>query len=133
MAALKYSRQREAIKVFLAGREDHPTADTVYTNLQKQYPNISLGTVYRNLALLSTLGEIQKITTGYGADRFDGRTAPHNHFVCKKCQAVIDLKMENDPTILDTAARNFGGHIDGYVMNFYGVCEKCLKEEESKH
>lgn len=62
MAALKYSRQRESIKEFLRSRTDHPTADTVYENLRQIYPNISLGTVYRNLSLLSDIGEIRKLT-----------------------------------------------------------------------
>ena len=74
----KYSRQREAIKEFLAGRTDHPTADTVYTCLREQYPNISLGTVYRNLTLLTEMGEIMKITTGEGADRFDANVQRHH-------------------------------------------------------
>lgn len=63
MASLKYSRQRESIKEFLMTRTDHPTADTVYHQLRKIYPNISLGTIYRNLALLADIGEIQKICT----------------------------------------------------------------------
>ena len=61
---LKYSRQREAIKTFLAGRYDHPTAETVYLGIKEEFPNISLGTVYRNLSLLSDIGEIQKLSTG---------------------------------------------------------------------
>ena len=63
MAALKYSRQRESIKEFLRSRTDHPTADTVYENLRQIYPNISLGTVYRNLSLLSDIGELGKLTS----------------------------------------------------------------------
>lgn len=126
MAALKYSRQRESIKEFLAARTDHPTADTVYTNLRKTFPNISLGTVYRNLSLLSDMGEIIKISTGDGADRFDGRTAPHNHFVCRQCHRVIDLDMENIDSIMDVAGKNFAGSIDHYVVNFYGVCGDCI-------
>ena len=63
MATLKYSRQRESIKEFLMTRKDHPTADVVYENVKKIYPNISLGTVYRNLSLLSDLGEIQKLSS----------------------------------------------------------------------
>ena len=59
--ALKYSRQREAIKTFLSTRKDHPTADAVYMQVRKEFPNISLGTVYRNLTLLSELGEVAKI------------------------------------------------------------------------
>lgn len=71
MATLKYSRQRESIKEFLTGRTDHPTADFVYENMKQIYPNISLGTVYRNLSLLADLGEIQKLSSFGGADRFD--------------------------------------------------------------
>ena len=61
MATLKYSRQRESIKEFLRTRKDHPTADVVYENMKLIYPNISLGTVYRNLSLLADLGEIKKL------------------------------------------------------------------------
>ena len=64
MSGLKYSKQRESIKLFLAERKDHPTADVIYLNIREQFPHISLGTVYRNLALLSELGEIKKLTTG---------------------------------------------------------------------
>ncbi len=68
MSNLKYSRQREAIKKQLMQRNDHPTADMVYTDIRKEYPNISLGTVYRNLALLSELGEIKRLVTGDGPE-----------------------------------------------------------------
>ena len=94
MATLKYSRQRESIKEFLTGRTDHPTADFVYENMKQIYPNISLGTVYRNLSLLADLGEIQKLSSFGGADRFDARTAPHCHFMCTRCgRANILIKV----------------------------------------
>ena len=92
MPALKYSRQRESIKRFLLSRYDHPTADTVYLHVKEEFPNISLGTVYRNLALLTDLGEIIKITTD-GADRFDGHVDPHSHFICRKCHSLFDIYM----------------------------------------
>ena len=76
MTALKYSRQRESIKDYLMHTNAHPTADMVYLHVKEQFPNISLGTVYRNLNLLSDMGEIIKISTPDGADRFDGRTVP---------------------------------------------------------
>ena len=79
--ALKYSRQREVIKDFLCTRKDHPTADVVYMNVRQQFPNISLGTVYRNLTLLSDMGEIIRLRVGDGVDHFDADTSPHNHFV----------------------------------------------------
>ena len=95
MAALKYSRQRESIKEFLRSRTDHPTADTVYENLRQIYPNISLGTVYRNLSLLSDIGEIRKLTNFGSADRYDGRVAPHSHFMCTRCNRVIDMQSDS--------------------------------------
>lgn len=128
MATLKRSKQRESIKEFLASRKDHPTADTVYMNIREIYPNISLGTVYRNLALLSDLGEIVKITTGDGPDRFDGNTEPHNHFICRNCHSVLDLEMENIDHIMGTAGKNFEGSIDGYITHFFGVCGDCIKK-----
>lgn len=90
---LKYSRQRESIKNFLVTRYDHPTAETVYMEIRKEFPNISLGTVYRNLSLLSEIGEIQKISSENGPDRFDGNPAPHYHFFCTECNSVLDLEM----------------------------------------
>lgn len=128
MATLKYSRQRESIKEFLANRYDHPTADVIYENIRTIYPNISLGTIYRNLALLSDLGMIQKITTGDGKDHYDGNVSPHSHFICRNCHSVIDLQMDNIDHIKDTAAQNFDGQIEGYVTLFNGVCGSCLKE-----
>ncbi|HIS32136.1 MAG TPA: transcriptional repressor [Candidatus Limivivens intestinipullorum] len=134
MAALKYSRQRESIKEFLRSREDHPTADTIYMNIRQSFPNISLGTVYRNLTLLADLGEITRIITDGGADRFDGSTAPHHHFICTKCHSVRDLPMENIDYIMDTARKAAGSRlrIDSYTAHFYGICENCMGSEENE-
>ena len=93
MKTLKYSRQRESIKSCLMNRCDHPTADALYTTLREQFPNISLGTVYRNLNLLVDLGEIKKIPSGDGIDHFDYDTSPHYHFVCRQCGCIRDLPM----------------------------------------
>ncbi len=128
MATLKYSRQREAIKEFLNSRDDHPTADTVYENIRQIYPNISLGTVYRNLSLLVSIGEIIKITTAQGPDRFDARTTPHNHFICRDCHSVIDIEMEENGDLEELAAKRFAGIIEGHTTNFYGLCGNCTKK-----
>lgn len=125
MAALKHSRQREMIKEFLMSRKDHPTADIVYHNVRQQNPNISLGTVYRNLTLLAQIGEIQRLRVGDGIDHFDADTSPHYHFVCTECNSVIDLKMDSIEGITDIAGADFDGHIDGHVTYFYGTCGKC--------
>ncbi|HJD25172.1 MAG TPA: transcriptional repressor [Candidatus Blautia intestinipullorum] len=130
MAALKYSRQRESIKEFLMTRTDHPTADTVYENMKIIYPNISLGTVYRNLSLLSDIGEIQKLESFGGADRFDGRTDPHCHFICTGCGCVQDLEMEDLQDIIHRAEKDFKGKITECTARFSGLCENCLKKEK---
>ena len=127
---LKYSRQREAIKTFLAGRYDHPTAETVYLGIKEEFPNISLGTVYRNLSLLSDIGEIQKLSTGIGPDRFDGNAKPHYHFICKHCGQVIDLKMQGLEHINLLAQHEFPGIIEGHSVFFYGSCEECMRQEK---
>ena len=130
MAALKYSRQRESIKHFLAETKEHPTADTVYLHVKKQFPNISLGTVYRNLNLLTDLGEAVKISTPDGGDRFDGRLEPHNHFLCTKCGRLLDLDldMHSIEEVNRLAAENFDGVITSSSTLFYGECSDCIKK-----
>lgn len=129
MAALKYSRQREAIKNYLMHTKEHPTADMVYSHIRTIYPNISLGTVYRNLNLLTSTGEIQKLSCGESGDRFDGDVSTHYHFICRKCQRVFDLPMESIDHIDKTAGEHFSGTIEGHYTYFYGVCEECARRE----
>ncbi len=130
MAIHKYSRQREAIKEFLLTRKDHPTADTVYTCLREDFPNISLGTVYRNLALLTEMGEITRISTGIGPERYDAVVTPHQHFICTRCQRVFDIESDKIDKIMDnvmdTASEDCPGKIESYSANFYGICADCL-------
>lgn len=127
MAALKYSRQREAIKDFLMTRKDHPTAETVYLNVQKTFPNISLGTVYRNLTLLSEIGEIQKLHLEDGIDHFDADTTSHSHFLCTKCGSVLDINfpVKEDHDMDQLAGSEFCGKITGHVTYFQGFCPDC--------
>lgn len=101
----KYSRQRECILKNLQSRRDHPTADMVYESVQIEEPNISLGTVYRNLSFLTENGQILKISTGIGPDHFDGFTEAHNHFVCRKCGRVLDLDYVADEKIIAYASK----------------------------
>ena len=129
MAGLKYSRQREAILQFLMTRKDHPTADAVYANIRKEFPNISLGTVQRNLTLLSDRGQLLRLHLGDGVDHFDADTSPHYHFVCECCQAVLDLEMPDIDSIDKLAGANFAGKIKGHCTHFYGLCPACVKAE----
>ena len=96
------------------------------------YPNISLGTVYRNLSLLADLGEIKKLSSFAGADHFDGRTERHCHFMCTRCSRIMDLESEGIHHIMDIAGENFGGKITDYSARFFGLCEDCLKEMQKE-
>lgn len=127
--ALKHSRQRDMIKDFLLSRKDHPTADVVYMNVRQQQPNISLGTVYRNLTLLADIGEIQRLRLGDGVDHFDADISAHYHFICNTCGSVIDLEMESIDSITDVAQRKFDGHIAGHITHFFGTCKNCTQED----
>ncbi len=127
MAILKHSRQRDCIKEFLMGRTDHPTADMVYAHVREIFPNISLGTVYRNLSLLSEIGEIQKLTCN-GPDRFDANTMPHYHFTCTSCGCVEDLHFDQEPSFPELSPKDFNGMIEQVTLNFHGICEKCIKK-----
>lgn len=129
MKVLKYSRQRESIKACLMGRKDHPTADAVYSSIREEFPNISLGTVYRNLNLLVELGEIQKLTCGDGKDHFDADTSPHYHFVCQSCGAVEDLSLAPIADLNDAANAVTDGKIESHTVYFYGTCGTCLKQK----
>ncbi|BDF35809.1 MULTISPECIES: Fur family transcriptional regulator [Extibacter] len=132
MANLKYSRQRASIKEYLAGTVEHPTADTVYMHVKEEFPNISLGTVYRNLNLLADIGDAVKITTPDGGDRFDGRTEPHYHVVCGSCGKVEDLEMSSEEiaSINNAADSIFDGKITSHTTLFYGTCKDCLEKEK---
>ena len=124
--AVKYSRQRQVIYNFLMSRKDHPTADVVYQNVRQEYPNISLGTVYRNLTLLTDRGEIQRLQVGDGVDRFDADTSRHCHFVCSGCGCVTDLPLDCMEDMLADARKKFDGRIDRQSTYFYGLCCDCL-------
>jgi len=125
MAGVKFSRQRQAIIDYLYSTKEHPTAETVYTNVRINYPNVSLGTVYRNLNLLADEGEILRLTCGDGSDRFDGNPKPHYHFLCNCCGRVIDLDIEPMNHIDVLAAAGFSGTIEGHTILFNGKCVEC--------
>ena len=131
MAALKYSRQRESIKEYLSSTTSHPTADAVYLHVREEFPHISLGTVYRNLNLLADMGEVIKITTPHGGDRFDGVTKPHYHVLCTECGEIIDLNMDIVHSINEQAEKCFDGSIHSHTTLFYGTCRECLKKKKS--
>ena len=130
MKTVKHSRQRECIKHYLMSRKDHPTADMVYSAVREEFPNISLGTVYRNLTFLEEHGEIVKLICGGSCDRYDARISRHYHFVCSVCGSVSDLEMMPLDHIDVIAGEKFDGIIEGHQVVFYGKCRQCIENEK---
>ena len=126
---MNYSRQREEIVHFLQTRKDHPTAEVVYENVRMVYPKISLGTVYRNLTLLSDTGEILRLRLGDGVDHFDADTSEHYHVLCNGCGIVEDLDMKGKKLSIDTSILPYDGTITGHIIYFKGICKNCNQKD----
>ncbi len=126
-----FSKQREAIKEFLKGTNTHPTAAEVYGAVKKTIPNISLGTVYRNLENLCETGEILSLDFGDGALHYDGNLKEHIHLHCTVCGKTQDVFMPD--TAAFCAALDNGFKPSNVITTVYGVCNKCkLKEGKEK-
>lgn len=87
----RQSKKRDAIREILLASYDHPSVEEIYRRLKPDIPDLSLGTVYRNLALFREEGKAMSVATVAGQERFDGRTHPHAHFICEKCGRVDDV------------------------------------------
>ncbi|MBP3673389.1 MAG: transcriptional repressor [Oscillospiraceae bacterium] len=122
----KHFRKRDAILSCLRSTDLHPSAEWIYENVKKEIPNISLGTVYRNLSLFKEQGTIASLGTVKGVERFDGNTAPHVHHICTGCGRVLDLPGLSIPEDLsNAAAQASGGRVVSCQLTFTGLCGDC--------
>ncbi|TAL37490.1 MAG: transcriptional repressor [Spirochaetes bacterium] len=121
----KRSKQRERILELLRGTHTHPSADWIYEKLKKEFSNLSMGTVYRNLTVLMEQGLIRKIDFGSTFDRFDANTANHYHFICESCGEISDVDMPFNTTLNETANRTGQFSVRHHRIEFYGTCGKC--------
>ena len=127
-AAGKQFRKRNAILDCLRQTHAHPSAEMVHAMLQPSHPDISLATVYRNLAWFKSRGMIQSLGTVNGIERFDADTHPHVHFVCTGCGAVMDLPQVEVPSALEERAQAASGcQVHGCQLTFSGLCGSCAK------
>ena len=124
--AQKQFRKRNAILTYLQNTHSHPNAETVFEALKEEIPDLSLGTVYRNLTLFKEQGLINSMGTVNGVERFDGNTAPHVHFVCTNCCSVEDLDDVKIPAQLrQRVEKNTGSQVDHCTLTFTGICKNC--------
>ena len=123
---LRMTRQREVILEELRKVNTHPSADEVYEMVRKRLPRISLGTVYRNLEILSESGDIQKLEPGCTLKRFDGNPSEHSHIRCIRCDRISDVPMIPGFEIDLEQVSASGFEITGHRLEFLGVCPQCL-------
>ncbi len=129
----KQFRKRNAILACLCGTKQHPSAEWIFNQLKPEYPDLSLGTVYRNLTLFKQQGLIVSLGVVGGVERFDGCTVPHVHFVCQCCGRIQDLHQVQIPTELSAQAeRQSCGRITQCQLSFYGTCQDCTPVENSQ-
>ncbi|KKM12296.1 Fur family transcriptional regulator [Clostridiales bacterium PH28_bin88] len=121
----RMTRQKKVILGILRGTKNHPTADWVYEQARKELPEISLGTVYRNLNVLRDAGEIMELNYGSTFSRFDGNPLNHYHFVCEGCGQVTDLELPVMDKLEQDVARITGLQVFHHRLEFYGLCPKC--------
>ena len=122
---MNYSKQREALFRLLRSTRSHPTAEWLYTELRKEFPNISMGTVYRNLAQLCQNGDVLRISTGDSSEHYDGFTHDHYHFVCSECDGVFDIDAVLPDELDDAVESKTGFSVDSHSVIFYGKCKSC--------
>ena len=127
----KNFRKRNAILTCLQGRTDHPSAEMIFTTLKPEIPDLSIGTVYRNLTIFRQQGLAASIATVGGIERFDGNVHEHVHFICNECGCVIDLhELETPDALRATAESCVGGRVDACRLSFTGTCKECLTNQK---
>ena len=129
----KFSRKGGSVYEALCRTKAHPSAETLYQELRKTYPNLSRTTVYTNLNRLQAEGSVTCVGVVDGAERYDANTAPHPHFFCEKCGAVIDVEgLPELGSLIQEAEAHNAFQVRGFELSFRGLCEKCAAKEREK-
>ena len=124
---IRHSRQRERIYQYLIAAKEHPSAEMIYTALREELPELSLGTVYRNLKLLEELGKVRKVTNLRGNERYDAICGDHIHFICEDCGNITDLSGTDSEDILKQIPREDGYQFSKLDMMITGLCPDCTQ------
>ena len=122
------TKQREAILNVLQSADSHPTADWVYDEVRKVIPNISKGTVYRNLKILREMGAISELNLSGTVSRYEGRQINHYHFRCEKCGRVFDLDEPVNNELDERVAQKTGFKVSYHQLEFRGLCKDCQRK-----
>ena len=130
MESVRQFRKRNTILSSLQQSKAHPSAEALYHSLRQEHPDISLATVYRNLALFKSQGLIRSLGTVSGVERFDGDLSPHAHFVCRVCRRVMDMALpEGLEQVFGSLEQDFNFAAESCAVSVTGVCGDCRKRQ----
>ncbi|MBE0569830.1 MAG: transcriptional repressor [Deltaproteobacteria bacterium] len=130
MKKTRNTRQRGVILDILQETREHPTAEKIYQNARRIIPNISLGTVYRNLNFLQVQGLVREIRPcDGGSTRFDGDLGSHAHFHCTRCGELFDLPLPQDFEQLQLSKIDGISMISSIDLHIIGECANCQEAE----
>lgn len=130
--AIRYSKKREAILAAIRGTSCHPSAEWVYRQLKPRHPDLSLGTVYRNLAFFLERGQVKSVGVVQGQERFDAVVTPHSHFVCNCCGSVLDLPgIQPEEALGRAVSQQYGLSVERHELTFYGLCTGCSHHQQN--
>lgn len=128
----RHSKKRDAIFDVIRGTDTHPTAEWIYDKLKPGYPDLSLGTVYRNLTLFRKEGLIRPVTVVNGTERYDANVAPHPHFVCRACSSVYDVDISQKGSVFFELEQG-GFQIESCDITYFGLCPRCTPQNQSQN
>jgi Fur family peroxide stress response transcriptional regulator len=126
----KITPQRLAIINIIAKSTGHPSVEDIYDQIKKDFPTMSLATVYRNIVLIKSLGEVLELGFPDGSNRYDGnKPYPHPHVICIRCKKIVDPDLDSLDDIKKEVAAETNFKILNHRLDFFGICSNCMAEE----
>jgi Fur family peroxide stress response transcriptional regulator len=126
----KITPQRLAIVKILAKSEGHPSVENIHAQIKKDFPTMSLATVYKNIVLLKSLGEVLELGFSDGSNRYDGnKPIPHPHVICIKCKKIVDPVLDSLDEMKKEVELETNFKILNHRLDFFGICSNCLAEK----
>jgi len=127
----KITPQRLAIVKILAKSKGHPSVEDIHGEIKKDFPTMSLATVYRNIVLIKSLGEVLELGFPDGRNRYDGnKPYPHPHVICLKCKKVVDSNLGSLDDLKDEVAVETNFKILNHRLDFFGICSNCMGKKD---
>lgn len=126
----RITQQRIALLQLLSASAGHPSAAQIYEQLHKQFPTMSLATVYKTLALLKEMEEVLELSFGADDNRYDGNEpSPHPHLICVQCHKIIDPEVPEFRALAQRIAATSGFQIVSHRLDFFGLCPDCQQSD----